>query len=161
MSLTISAAKPDEAPLVHQLVCELADYEKLRPELQSTPDSIAAALFAKQPRLFADIARWDGEPVGFSAWFLIFSTFSGRSSLYLEDLFVRPAFRGRGIGRALMNRLAQLCVREGYARFEWAVLDWNQPSIAFYRSIGAQIKDEWKICRLDGAALDAFAGAAS
>ncbi len=96
-------------------------------------------------------------PAGFAVWFLNFSTFRGRYGLYLEDLFVRPAYRGRGLGKALMVRLARRCVDEGWARFEWAVLDWNAPSIAFYKSIGAQVMDEWKICRLSGPALGRFA----
>ena len=108
-------------------------------QVDATEEQIAAALFSAQPRLFCDIAEWDGEPAGFAVWFLNFSTFRGRHGIYLEDMFVRPAFRGKGIGKALLTRLAQRCVDEGYARFEWAVLDWNAPSIEFYRSIGAQV----------------------
>ena len=136
---------------------ELADYEKLSHEVDATEEMIAAALFGDHPRLYCDIAEWDGEPAGFAVWFLNFSTFRGRHGVYLEDLFVRPAFRGRGIGKALLMRLARRCVDEGWARFEWAVLDWNAPSIAFYTSIGAQMMDEWKICRLSGDALGRFA----
>ena len=158
MSLFIRAAGEADAALIFALVCELADYEKLQPEMVATPKTLAAALFAEPPRLFCDIAEWNGEPAGFSVWFLNFSTFRGRHGLYVEDLFVRPALRGNGIGKALMQRLARRCVEEGWARFEWAVLDWNAPSIAFYRSIGAQVMDEWKICRLTGTALQAFAG---
>ena len=98
-----------------------------------------------------------GEGAGFAVWFLNFSTFRGRHGIYLEDIFVRPALRGRGIGKALMARLAARCVEQGWARLEWAVLDWNAPSIAFYKSIGAQVLDEWKICRLSGEALATFA----
>ena len=158
VSLSIRAAQPADAALIFALVCELADYENLQAEVDATPEALAAALFAPEPRLFCDIAEWNGEPAGFSVWFLNFSTFRGRHGLYVEDLFVRPAFRGNGIGKALMARLAQRCVEEGLARFEWAVLDWNAPSIAFYRSIGAQVMDDWKICRLTGTALQAFAG---
>jgi diamine N-acetyltransferase len=107
--------------------------------------------------LFCDIAEWNGEPAGFAVWFLNFSTFRGRHGIYVEDLFVRPAFRAKGIGNALMARLAKRCVDEGWTRFEWAVLDWNAPSIAFYKSIGAQVMDEWRICRLSGQALQDFA----
>jgi len=157
VSLVLRAAVPADAALIFALVRELADYEKLSDEVDAKPEAIAVALFSAQPRLFCDIAEWNGEPAGFSVWFLNFSTFRGRHGIYVEDLFVRPAFRGKGIGKALMTRLAQRCVKEGYARFEWAVLDWNAPSIAFYKSIGAQVMDEWRICRLSGKALQAFA----
>jgi diamine N-acetyltransferase len=157
VSLAIRAARPDDSALIFALVRELADYEKLSHEVDATEEMIAAALFGDHPRLYCDIAEWDGEPAGFAVWFLNFSTFRGRHGVYLEDLFVRPAFRGRGIGKALLMRLARRCVDEGWARFEWAVLDWNAPSIAFYTSIGAQMMDEWKICRLSGDALGRFA----
>ena len=158
MSLSIRRAEPDDAALVYELVCALADYEKLRHEVDATPEEIAKALFAPEPRLFCDLAEWDGEAAGFVVWFLNFSTFRGRHGIYLEDVFVKPDFRGRGIGKALMRRLARTCVDNGYARFEWAVLDWNAPSIAFYQSIGAEIKGEWKVCRMSGPALAKFAG---
>ena len=157
MSLAIRAAVPADAALIFALVRELADYEKLSHDVDATPEAIAAALFAREPRLFCDIAEWNGEPAAFSVWFLNFSTFRGLHGIYVEDLFVRPAFRAKGIGKALMARLAKRCVDEGWARFEWAVLDWNAPSIAFYKSIGAQVMDEWRICRLSGPALQAFA----
>jgi diamine N-acetyltransferase len=157
VSLTVRPAVPEDAGLVFHLVCELADYEKLRHEVVATADDLARALFAPQPRLFCDLAEWDGEAVGCAVSFLNFSTFRGRHGIYLEDIFVRPAFRGRGIGKALMAQLARRCVEQGYARCEWAVLDWNAPSIAFYESIGAQVMDEWKICRLSGEALARFA----
>ena len=157
MTLAIRAAQPQDSALIFALVRELAEYEKLTHELDATGQQIAAALFAPEPKLYCDIAEWNGDPVGLAVWFLIFSTFRGRHGLYLEDIFVRPRFRGRGIGKALMARLARRCIDEGYARFEWTVLDWNAPSIAFYRSIGARMMDEWKICRLDGEALAAFA----
>jgi GNAT superfamily N-acetyltransferase len=155
-SLVIRAARPDDSALIFALVRELAAFEKLSHAMDATSEQIAAALFAPQPRLFCDIAEWEGQGVGFAVWFLNYSTFRGRHGLYLEDIFVRPAFRGRGIGKALMARLAQRCVDEGWARFEWTVLDWNAPSIEFYKSIGAQVMDEWKICRLSGEALAAF-----
>ncbi len=159
MSLLIRAARPADSALIFALVRDLAEYEKLSSEVDAMPEAIAAALFAPEPRLFCNIAEWNGEPAGFAAWFLSFSTFRGRHGIYVEDLFVRPAFRGKGIGKALMARLAQRCVDEGWARVEWAVLDWNAPSIAFYKSIGAQVMDEWRICRLSGKALRDFAGA--
>jgi GNAT superfamily N-acetyltransferase len=157
VSLIIRAAAPADAALIFALVRELADYEKLTHDVDASEEQIAAALFAREPRLFCDIAEWNGKPVGFAVWFLNFSTFRGRHGIYVEDLFVRPAFRGKGIGKALMARLAARCVNEGYARFEWAVLDWNAPGIAFYKAIGAQVMDEWRICRLSGRALQDFA----
>ncbi len=159
MSIAIRAAVKADNALIFSLVRELADYEKLSGEVDATPEAIAAALFARDPRLFCDIAEWNGEPAGFAVWFLNFSTFRGRHGIYLEDIFVRPAFRGKGIGKALMARLAKRCIDEGWARLEWAVLDWNSPSIAFYTGLGAQIMNEWKICRLSGPALASFADA--
>jgi GNAT superfamily N-acetyltransferase len=161
VSLAIRPAQASDSALIFALVRELADYEKLAAEVDATESQIAAALFAGPPRVHCDIAEWDGKPAGFALWFTIFSTFRGRSSLYLEDIFVRPAFRRRGIGKALLKRLARRCVEEDWARFEWAVLDWNAPAIAFYKSLGAQVLDEWKICRLSGDALSEFAGLAS
>jgi len=158
MSLAIRAAAPADSALIFELVRELANYEKLSGEMDATPEQIAVALFAPEPRLFCDIAEWNGTPAGFAVWFLNFSTFRGRHGIYVEDIFVRTAYRGKGIGKALMSRLAKRCIDEGWTRFEWAVLDWNKPSIEFYKSIGAQVMDEWKICRLSGKALQAFAG---
>jgi diamine N-acetyltransferase len=157
VSVTLRPARESDSALIFALVRELADYEKLSHEVDATPQVIAAALFGKESRLYCDIAEWNGEAAGFAVWFLNFSTFRGRHGIYLEDLFVRPAYRGRGIGKTLMARLAQRCLDDGLARFEWSVLDWNTPSIAFYKSIGAQVMDEWKICRLSGPALESFA----
>ena len=157
MSLALRAARPADRALIFTLVRELAEYEKLSAEVDATEDTIAAALFGDVPRLFCDIAEWNGEPAGFSTWFLNYSTFRGNHGIFIEDLFVRPAYRGRGIGKALMARLARRCAKEGYGRCEWAVLDWNSPSIAFYKSIGAQEREDWRIYRLSGEALDAFA----
>jgi diamine N-acetyltransferase len=139
------------------MVRELADYEKLASEVEATEQDVGAVLSAREPRVFCDIAEWNGEPAGFTSWFLNFSTFRGRHGIFLEDIFVRPDFRRRGIGRALLQRLAARCVAEGYALFEWAVLDWNKPAIAFYRSLGAEMRDDWRICRMSGAALQDFA----
>jgi diamine N-acetyltransferase len=161
VSLALRRAEPRDAELVFALVRELADYEKLTHEITAKPGDIAAALFAPEPRLYCDIAEWDGQPAGFSVWFLNFSTFRGRHGVYLEDVFVRPASRGRGIGTALLKRLAQHCVEKDYARFEWAVLDWNAPAVKFYESVGAKIMHEWKLCRLSGPALARFAGGAA
>jgi diamine N-acetyltransferase len=160
VSLAIRAARPADGALIFALVRELADYEKLSAEVETTQDAISAALFAPQPRLFCDIAEWQGEAAGFATWFLNYSTFRGSHGIYIEDLFVRPAFRGRGVGKGLMASLARRCVDQGYGRCEWAVLGWNAPSIAFYQSIGAQLRDDWRLCRLSGAALKSFAQAA-
>ena len=157
MSLTIRRARPDEAGLVFSLVRELADYEKLLHEVHASEADIAEALFGASPRLFCDIAEWNGEPAGFAVWFVNFSTFAGRHGIYLEDLFVRPALRGKGIGKALLVHLAKHCLANGWARLQWAVLDWNAPSIAFYKSLGAELMDEWTICRVSGSALSALA----
>ena len=157
MSLLIRRARPDEAGLVLSLVRELADYEKLLHEVEATEATIGAALFDANPRLFCDIAEWNGEVAGFAAWFINFSTFSGRSGIYLEDLFVRPAQRGKGIGKALLSNLAKECVANGWSRLQWSVLVWNTPSIEFYKSLGAQLMDEWTVCRVDGPALTALA----
>jgi GNAT superfamily N-acetyltransferase len=157
VSIAIRAALETDAALIFALVRELADYEKLSGEVDATPEQLAGALFAREPRLFCDIAEWNGEPAGFSVWFLNFSTFRGRHGIFLEDIFVRQKFRRQGIGRALLRRLAARCVEQGYGLFEWAVLDWNKPALAFYRSLGAEIRNDWRICRLSGAALQAFA----
>jgi diamine N-acetyltransferase len=158
VSITIRAAQPADSALIFSLVRELAEYERLLHEVTATEQQIAAELFAPQPRVFCDLAEWNGDPVGFAVWFLIFSTFSGRQGLYLEDIFVRPAFRGKGIGKALMRHLARRCVEQNFARFEWSVLDWNKPSIDFYRSIGADVVEEWRICRMTGDSLERLAG---
>ena len=114
---------------------------------------LARDLFGPNPRVFCDIAEWDGQPAGFALWFYNYSTFRGRHGLYLEDLFVSPEFRGKGIGKALLQHLAKRCTDEGLARFEWWVLDWNTPSIDFYKAQGAQLMQEWTVCRVDGEAL--------
>lgn len=158
MSLIIRRARPDEAGLVLSLVRELAEYEKLSHEVDATEAGIGEALFGSDPRLFCDIAEWNGEVAGFAVWFLNFSTFSGRSGIYLEDLFVRPAQRGNGIGKALLSHLARECVANGWSRLQWAVLDWNTPSIEFYKSLGAEMLDEWTVCKVAGPALTALAG---
>ena len=157
MSLVIRRARSDEAGVVLLLVRELAEYEKLLHEVEATEAMIDAALFADNPRLFCEIACWEGEPVGFAVWFTNFSTFTGRPGIFLEDLFVRPAQRGRGIGKALLANLAAQCVANGWSRMQWSVLDWNAPSIAFYRSLGAALMDEWTTCRLEGPALNTLA----
>ena len=159
MSISIRPARPGEAGLVFSLVRELADYERLAAEVDASEAMIDAALFAPDPRVFCDLAEWQGEPAGFALWFPNFSSFRGRHGIYLEDLYVRPAHRRRGIGRALLRHLARRCLTEGWTRFEWAVLDWNAPSIAFYKALGAELLDEWTVCRVSGDALARLAQA--
>ena len=157
MNLSIRKAEERDAPLIVSLICELAAYERLAHEVDATEADIARALFGPQPRVFADIAEWDGEPAGFALWFYNFSTFRGRHGIYLEDLFVRPDFRSKGIGKALLRHLARRCMAEGLPRLEWWVLDWNEPALRFYRSIGAVPMDEWTVQRVTGAALERLA----
>ena len=158
MSATIRPATPADAALIYALICELAEYEKLTQDVTAGEADIARSLFCETPRVFCDIAQWNGEAAGFALWFYNFSTFRGRHGIYLEDLFVRPQFRGHGLGKALLANLATRAVREGCARVEWAVLDWNAPSIAFYRSLGAVPMDEWTVFRLTGEALEKLGG---
>ena len=160
MTLAIHRARRDEVPLVLSLIRELAAYEKLSHEVAVTEAMIEAALFSDSPRLFCDIAEWNGEPAGFAVWFVNFSTFAGRFGIYLEDLFVRPQHRRNGIGKALLAYLAKECVENGWVRLQWAVLDWNTPSIEFYKTLGAVLMDEWTLCRVTGSALDALAAKA-
>ena len=157
MTLSIRAPRAGEAALVLGFVRELADYEKLSHDVDATEAMMESALFGAQSRVYCDIAEWDGLPVGFSLWFLNFSSFRGRHGIYLEDLFVRPAFRRHGIGKALLATLARRCVDNGWMRFEWSVLDWNAPSIDFYKSLGATLMDDWTTCRLTGEALQKLA----
>ena len=155
--VVIRRARPGEAGLVLSFIRELADYEKLIHEVEATEAMIDAALFCKQPQLFCDIVEWRGEAVGFAVWFNNFSTFSGRPGLYLEDLFVRPAYRDKGLGKALLVHLARTCIDNNWSRLQWSVLDWNTPSIEFYKSLGAVLMDEWTVCRVSGDALTKLA----
>ena len=157
--IAVRAARSDDAELIVGFIRALAEYEKLLHEVNVDAAAISAALFGQAPRAFCDIAEKDGAPVGFALWFYTFSTFEGAHGLYLEDLFVVPEARGTGAGMALMRRLAQRCRDEGLARLEWAVLDWNAPSIAFYDRLGATAKTEWITRQLAGEALATLAGA--
>jgi GNAT superfamily N-acetyltransferase len=135
----------------------LAEYERLLHEVEATESDIRRDLFGENPRCFCDIVEHQGRPVGFALWFYNYSTFRGRAGIYLEDLFVRPEARGLGAGKALLRRLAQRCVEADLGRLEWAVLDWNAPSIAFYDSLGAAAMTDWTVRRLDGEALRSLA----
>ena len=158
MSCSIRAARPGDEGVVLGFIRALAEYEKLLDSVVATQDSVRTALFGPAPRVFCDIAEADGEPAGFALWFYNYSTFMARHGIYLEDLFVSPRFRGRGIGKALLVNLAARAVKQGCGRLEWAVLDWNAPSIAFYESLGAVRMTEWQICRVAGDALKKLAG---
>ena len=155
--LSIRPASADDVPLIRQLIAELADYEKLAHAVVATEADLRAQLFGAHPAAEVLIGEVDGEPAGFALFFHTFSTFLGKRGLYLEDLFVRPAFRGAGLGRHLMAALARIALQRDCGRFEWSVLDWNQPAIAFYRRLGATGMDEWTVQRLEGAALHALA----
>lgn len=157
MTLTIRRAEAHDASLILAFIRELAAYERLAHEVDATEEGLSEALFGPRPRVFADIAEWEGEPAGFALWFYNFSTFRGRHGIYLEDLFVSPAFRSKGIGRALLQHLARRCVSEGLPRLEWWVLDWNEPALRFYHSLGAVPMDEWTVQRVTGEALERLA----
>ena len=154
----IRPAVPGDIPLVLKFIQELAEYEKLSHEVTATEDQLRATLFGARPVAEVVIASHDDVPVGFAVFFATYSTFLGKPGLYLEDLFVRPAARGNGIGRALLEYLARLTMERGWGRLEWRVLDWNEPSIAFYRKLGAEPLDDWTVFRVTGGALRALAG---
>lgn len=151
----IRTAQPTDVPLIHAMIRELAEYERALDEAKATVEQLRAALFGPHPAVFALIAADDetGEAVGFALWFTNFSTWTGTHGVYLEDLYVRPSARGSGHGKALLAALALICERRGYQRFEWTVLDWNEPSIGFYTSLGATAMDEWTVRRLTGEPL--------
>ncbi|WP_327154840.1 GNAT family N-acetyltransferase [Streptomyces tubercidicus] len=155
----IREATPGDVPVILAMIGELAAYERAPEAAQATGPQLTEALFGPQPAAFALIAEDGDAPVGFALWFRNFSTWTGTHGVYLEDLYVRPEARGGGHGKALLGALAEICVARGYERFEWSVLDWNEPSIGFYRSIGAQPMDEWTVFRLTGTALHNLADA--
>ena len=155
--VVVRPARPDEAPLVLEFIRALADYERLLHECEATEADVRRDLFGAHPRAFCDIAELDSQPVGFALWFYNYSTFRGRHGIWLEDLFVKPEARGAGAGKALLRRLAERCAEQGLGRLEWAVLDWNAPSIAFYDSLGASALDDWTTRRLTGEALERLA----
>jgi GNAT superfamily N-acetyltransferase len=156
--IAIRGAAPEDVPLILSFIRELAEYEKLSSVCVATEDQIEAALFGDRPFAEVVIASLDGVPQGFALFFPNYSTFLGRPGLYLEDLFVRPAARGVGLGRELLKHLARLTVERGWGRLEWSVLDWNEPSIQFYKKMGATPMDEWTIFRVTGEALEKLAG---
>jgi len=159
-ALQIEPATREDVADALAMVRELAEYEKALDEAVATEPDLADALFGPHPAVEALVARLEGERVGFALYFTSFSTWLGRRGLYLEDLYVRPAARGRGVGRALLARLARIATSRGCRRLEWSVLDWNEPAIRFYRSLDAVAMDEWTVHRLTGAPLERLAAEA-
>jgi GNAT superfamily N-acetyltransferase len=159
MASPIRPARPRDVARIHELIVELATYERAADMVQSTPDQLHEALFGPEPAAYALVAEADGAVVGFALYFRNFSTWEGVHGIYLEDLYVAPEQRGLGLGKALLVALAEIAVERGYARLEWAVLNWNQPSIDFYTSLGAVPMDEWTVYRLAGPALKRVATA--
>jgi len=160
-AIRIGLAEPADVPDLHRLIRALAVYEKLEAICVSEPSDIEKALFGPNPAAEALIARDEarsGFPVGFALFFHTFSTFLGRRGLWLEDLFVQPEYRGAGVGRALLKQLAAIARHRACARFEWSVLDWNEPAIGFYERLGATILTDWRIARVTGMALERLAG---
>jgi len=153
----IRQAVTADTPRILQLIKDLALYEKAPNEAIATLEQIEQSLFSDRPSAYAHVAEVDGEVVGISIWFLNYSTWLGKPGLYLEDLYVDPVHRGKGLGLALLKELATICVERGYERLQWWVLDWNEPSIDFYKSLGAVAMDEWTVFRLSGDALQKFA----
>lgn len=157
MTLSVRAAAPADLTLIASLIRELAEYEKLSHAVRFEETVLRENLFGAKPGAEVLIGELDGTPEGFALFFPNFSTFEGRPGLYLEDLFVRPAARGKGLGKALISAVAALAVERKCARFEWSVLDWNAPSIAFYEALGAKMQHEWRIMRVEGETLSALA----
>ncbi|MGE6528647.1 N-acetyltransferase family protein [Pseudomonas sp. NPDC077382] len=157
MSLTIRPASRDDAALILRFITELAIYERAEHEVKTDVAGIESSLFAEDASASALICERDGQPIGYAVYFFNYSTWLGRNGLYLEDLYVTPEARGTGAGKALLKHMARLAVSRGCGRFEWSVLDWNEPAIQFYESLGARPQDEWTTYRLTGEALQALA----
>jgi GNAT superfamily N-acetyltransferase len=153
MLMIIRPARKDEAGVILQLIHDLALYEKAPLEVEATEKEIVETIFSENPMVFCDLVEVDGDVAGMAIWFLNYSTWQGKHGIYLEDLFVKPEYRGRGYGKALLQHLAQICNEKGFGRFQWWVLDWNSPAIEFYRSLGAVAMDEWTVYRVSGEEL--------
>jgi GNAT superfamily N-acetyltransferase len=148
--MKIRPAQQDEVGIVLQLIHDLALYEKAPNEVEATEKELLETIFVENARVFCDVVDVDGEIAGMAIWFLNYSTWQGKHGIYLEDLFIKPEFRGRGFGKALLQHLAKVCEERGYGRFQWWVLDWNSPAIEFYKSLGAVAMDEWTVYRVSG-----------
>jgi len=149
----IRNAVKEDAPRILQLIKDLAEYEKAPLEAKATLEQINESLFSDDPHAFCHVVEVDGTVVGISIWFLNYSTWLGKPGIYLEDLYIDPAYRGKGFGLALLKELAKICIERDYERLQWWVLDWNEPSIEFYKSLGAEAMDEWTVYRVSGDAL--------
>ena len=151
--MKIRPAKREEVGEVLQLIQDLATYEKSPDQVEASEDDLLNTIFAKEPRVFCDLVEVDDQIAGMAIWFLNYSTWQAKHGIYLEDLYIKPEFRARGYGKALLKHLAQICDKEGYGRLQWWVLDWNSPAIEFYKSFGAEAMDEWTVYRTSGQAL--------
>jgi GNAT superfamily N-acetyltransferase len=151
--MQIRPARRDEVGIVLQLIHDLAVYERAPNEVEATEKELLETIFSSDPKVFCDLVEVDGEIAGMAIWFLNYSTWQGKHGIYLEDLFIKPEYRGRGYGKALLKHLAKICDDKGYGRFQWWVLDWNSPAIEFYRSLGAVAMDEWTVYRVSGVPL--------
>ena len=151
--MKIRPARKEEVGIVLQLIHDLAHYEKAPNEVEATEKELLATIFIDNPKVFCDVVDVDGEIVGMAIWFLNYSTWQGKHGIYLEDLYVDPKFRGQGHGKALLGKLAQICIENGYKRLQWWVLDWNESAIDFYNSIGAQPMDQWTVFSVSGSSL--------
>jgi GNAT superfamily N-acetyltransferase len=151
--MKIRPAQKEEVGIVLQLIHDLAHYEKAPNEVEATEQELLETIFVDNPKVFCDVVDVGGEIVGIAIWFLNYSTWQGKHGIYLEDLFIKPEYRGHGYGKALLKHLAKICDEKGYGRFQWWVLDWNSPAIEFYRSLGAVAMDEWTVYRVSGNAL--------
>ena len=151
--MIIRPAKSEEVGEVLQLIQDLATYEKAPEQVEASKEGLLNTIFSSDPRVFCDLVEVDGQIAGMAIWFLNYSTWQARHGIYLEDLFIKPEYRGRGYGKALLKHLAKICDEKGYGRLQWWVLDWNSPAIEFYKSLGAEAMDEWTVYRTSGKAL--------
>lgn len=151
--MIIRPARSEEVGEVLQLIQDLASYEKAPEQVEASEEDLLNTIFASDPRVFCDLVEVDGQIAGMAIWFLNYSTWQAKHGIYLEDLFIKPEYRGHGYGKALLKHLAKICDEKGYGRLQWWVLDWNSPAIEFYRSLGAEAMDEWTVYRTSGQAL--------